>query len=64
MLTAYQAVVKNGHIQFREAIQLPEGAQVVVVVASPLAEVLEQEQRLAAMPSTEWQKPFTARLRP
>jgi hypothetical protein len=58
MLASYQAVIKNGQVQFQKAVQFPEGTSVVVVVA--LESVEAQEQRLAALSLAEWQAPFVA----
>ncbi len=57
-LTSYQGVVHNGEIRLRD-VRLPEGAQVIVVVAEPQPlSVEEQTQRLQSMPLDEWRKPF------
>jgi hypothetical protein len=55
-LTSYQGVVHNGVIRLRD-VRLPEGAQVVVVVASALP-VEEQVSRLQAIPPAERQRRF------
>jgi predicted DNA-binding antitoxin AbrB/MazE fold protein len=55
-LTSYQGVVQNGVIRLRD-VHLPEGAQVVVVVASTLP-VEEQVRRLQAVPLEERQQRF------
>jgi len=58
MLASYHGVVRNGRIILRD-IQLPEGAEVIVVVRSQLP-LEEQEKRLAALSDEEWSAPFDA----
>ena len=60
MLISYPGIVKKGQIQLEEPVELPEGAQVLVVVDLPLAKVEAQERRLAALSENEWQAPFDA----
>ena len=57
-LTSYQGVVQNGVIRLRD-VRLPEGAQVVVVVAeTQTLSVDEQLQRLQARPLDDRQRRF------
>ena len=57
-LTSYPGVVQNGAIRLRE-VRLPEGAQVIVVVAEPPpVSVEEQAQRLQSAPLAERQGRF------
>ena len=57
-LTSYPGVVYNGAIRLRDA-RLPEGAQVIVVVAEPPPlSVEEQVRRLQSVPLDEWRQPF------
>ena len=57
-LTSYPGVVQNGAIRLRE-VRLPEGAQVIVVVAEPLpVSAEEQAQRLRSAPLAERQGRF------
>jgi hypothetical protein len=58
MLASYHGIVRNGRIVLR-GIQLPEGAEVIVVVRSQLP-LEEQEKRLAALSKKEWLAPFDA----
>jgi hypothetical protein len=58
MLTSYRGTVKKGQIRLEEPIELPEGAQVLVVVDLSLAEVETQQRRLASLSEDEWQAPF------
>jgi len=57
-LTSYQGVVQNGVIRLRD-VRLPEGAQVVVVVAeTQTLSVDEQLQRLQARSPDDRQRRF------
>ncbi|HZY41507.1 MAG TPA: hypothetical protein VFF59_05845 [Anaerolineae bacterium] len=57
-LTSYQGVAHNGAIRLRD-VRLPEGAQVIVVVAEPQSPSAEElAQRLTTLPMDEWRKPF------
>ena len=59
-LTSYPGVVYNGAIRLRDA-RLPEGAQVIVVVAEPPPlSAEEQVRRLQSVPLTERQRRFDA----
>jgi hypothetical protein len=58
MLASYYGIVRNGRIVLRD-IQLPEGAEVIVVVHSQLP-LEEQEERLASLSDEEWAAPFDA----
>jgi hypothetical protein len=58
MLASYHGIVRNGRIVLRN-VQLPEGAEVIVVVHSQLL-LEEQEKRLAALSDEEWSAPFDA----
>ena len=58
-LTTYRGVMeKDGLVRLRHAPALPEGTEVVVVVAQPLPSLEEQKRRLAALSPEEWRKPF------
>lgn len=61
MLASYHGIVRNGRIILRD-IQLPEGAEVIVVVRSQLP-LEEQEKRLVALSDEEWSAPFDAYIR-
>ena len=39
MLTSYRGTIKKGQIQLEEPVELPEGAQILIVVDLSLAEV-------------------------
>jgi hypothetical protein len=58
-LTSYPGVVHNGAIRLREG-RLPEGAQVIVVVAEPPPSAEEQAQRLRSVPLAVRQGRFDA----
>ncbi len=57
MLLSYHGIIKEGQIQLQGPVTLPEGAQVLVVLAPPEA-VETQERRLAEMSPADWQAPF------
>jgi hypothetical protein len=60
VLATYRGVVERGGIvRLQEEPALPTGTEVVVVVAQPLS-IEEQERRLAALSTEEWQRPFDA----
>jgi hypothetical protein len=57
MLATYLGVVEKGRVRLREPVDLPEGAEVLVIAVEPeSAEV--QERRLAALSPEEWKEPF------
>ncbi|NJN95507.1 MAG: hypothetical protein HC875_16050 [Anaerolineales bacterium] len=58
MLTSYAGIVKDGQIYLRDSIDLPEGAQVIVVVSDRSLSVDEQERCLAGLSSEEWSNLF------
>ncbi|MFN8454750.1 MAG: hypothetical protein U0401_08800 [Anaerolineae bacterium] len=58
MRTSYTGIVKKGRIHLRKGAVLPEGAQVIVVVADRLFSLEEQEQYLNSLSSAEWRKLF------
>lgn len=58
MLTSYRGTVKKGQIRLEEPIELPEGAQVLIVVDLSLAEVETRQRRLAGLSEDEWQASF------
>jgi hypothetical protein len=60
MLVTYRGVVQDGKVLFRDASELPDGTEVVVVVERPYLSVEEQEERLAHLTVREWQAPFNA----
>ena len=57
VLTTYHGVLEKGVVRLHQAPPLPDGTEVVVVVAQPLS-IQEQERRLAALSSEEWHRPF------
>ena len=58
VLVTYHGVLeKNGVVRLHQDPALPEGTEVVVVVAQPLS-IKEQEHRLAALSPDKWRKPF------
>ncbi|MCP4599334.1 MAG: hypothetical protein GY847_02150 [Proteobacteria bacterium] len=58
MLTSYRGTIKKGQIQLEEPVNLPEGAQILIVVDLSLAEVETRQRRLASLSESEWQAPF------
>jgi hypothetical protein len=60
MLASYHGIVKKGQIQLQEQVKLPEGAEVLIVVAPSLPEIEAQQRRLVALSDEEWQRPFEA----
>jgi hypothetical protein len=58
MLTSYAGVVKGGRIHLRKGVKLPEGAQVVVVVAEKPLSLEEQERYLNSLSLVEWHRLF------
>jgi hypothetical protein len=58
MLSSYAGVVKGGKIYLRNGVDLPEGAQVIVVVAEQLLSLEEQERHLNMLSLAEWHRLF------
>lgn len=58
MLSSYAGIVKGGQILLRDTVDLPEGAQVIVVVSDRFLSVEEQERYLARLSSEEWHSLF------
>lgn len=58
MLTSYAGVVKGGRIHLPTEVNLPEGTQVIVVVAERPLSLEEQEQYLNSLSPVEWRKLF------
>jgi hypothetical protein len=58
MLTSYAGIVKGGRIYLRKGVNLPEGAQVIVVVAEGLLSIEEQERYLNTLSPVEWHRLF------
>ncbi len=58
ILATYHGVLeKNRVVRLRQDLSLPEGTEVIVVVAQPLS-IKEQERRLTALSPEEWRRPF------
>jgi hypothetical protein len=58
MLITYHGVVQDGRVYFRDATELPNGTEVIVVVEQKYPSVEEQEEQLARLTLREWQAPF------
>jgi len=58
MLSSYAGIVKDGQIHLPDSVDLPEGAQVIVVVSDRFLSVGEQEHYLARLSYEEWQSLF------
>jgi hypothetical protein len=57
LATFHGRLEKNGVVRLDRDPELPEGTEVVVVVAQHLS-IAEQERRLAALSPEEWHRPF------
>jgi hypothetical protein len=58
MLTSYAGVVKKGQIHLGDEVNLPEGAQVIVVVAERPLSLEEQERYLHTLSAADWSRLF------
>ncbi len=58
MLTSYAGIVKKGQILLPDNVDLPEGAQVIVVVSDHALSLEQQAHYLADLPAEEWRAIF------